>query len=110
VAIPPSPAADVVVPGNGDVENWWFRRRPTLGGVGSDDVAPDAVGYVNTSCGGLAPSRLENATVSLFPLVSVKPYAPAPVTCAVTSNSTHCPSVAALLAAICAAVVAGRLL
>ena len=99
-----------MVPGNGEVENWWFSRRPTFGGFGSDEVDAGAAGNVNTSCGGLAPSRLENADrvgVAVGEREAVR--AGRGHLGGDTSNSTHWPSVAALLAAICAPVVAGRL-
>ena len=63
------------VPENVDVVK--KRLSATLGdaGIGSGPVGP--LPYEITSCGGLAPSRLENPTASVLPLVSVKPYWPA---------------------------------
>ena len=79
------------MPRNGDVVNWWLRRRPTFGGFGR--LVIGGVANVSRSCGGFAPSRLEYATGSDVLLVSANPYAPAVVTTELTSSSTHEPAV-----------------
>src|SRR5205085_8136269 len=60
-----------------------------------------------TSCGAFAPCRVENAAMSLCPLVSTNEYSPGPVTTGVTESSTHVPCGALTDAASCEPLVAG---